>query len=80
MRAQLAMLMPPTVRWELRRGSAAPPVTLAVDSAHRAFARAIRHVWGVAPAVLRSGGSIPLVHELAVRHGVPTVLTRVRPP
>ncbi len=74
--ADLEASMPPTVRWRLRLRSATPPVALDVgDPAHRAVARAIRRVWGVEPAVLRSGGSIPLAHELAVRHRVPTVLT-----
>lgn len=75
-RARLAELIPPTVRWRLTRHSATPPVLLASgDAASRAFARACRRVWGVPPARLRSGGSIPLAHDLAVRHGVPTLLT-----
>jgi acetylornithine deacetylase/succinyl-diaminopimelate desuccinylase-like protein len=75
-RERIAALVPPGVRHGVRRHSAGAPVLLdARDDAHRAVARAVRSVWGVAPAVLRSGGSIPLAHLLAVTHAVPTVLT-----
>jgi acetylornithine deacetylase/succinyl-diaminopimelate desuccinylase-like protein len=75
LRARLRTLMPPTVRWELTRVSASPPVLLnRGDVAHEAAARACRRIWRRAPAVLRSGGTIPLVDLIARRYGVPTVL------
>jgi acetylornithine deacetylase/succinyl-diaminopimelate desuccinylase-like protein len=75
LRARLARLMPSTVRWRLRRASASSPVLLdSRDAAHRAAATACRRVWHRGPAILRSGGSIPLVDLIARRHGVPTVL------
>jgi acetylornithine deacetylase/succinyl-diaminopimelate desuccinylase-like protein len=73
--ARLRALMPPTVRWRLERESASRPVLLnSRDVAHQAAARACGRIWRRAPALLRSGGSIPLVDLLARRYAVPTVL------
>jgi acetylornithine deacetylase/succinyl-diaminopimelate desuccinylase-like protein len=73
--ARLRALMPPTVRWQLRRESASRPVLLnSRDVAHQAAARACLQVWRREPALLRSGGSIPLVDLLARHWAVPTVL------
>jgi acetylornithine deacetylase/succinyl-diaminopimelate desuccinylase-like protein len=66
---------PPGVRWQLRlrRGSRAVrlPTTHPV---FRAARQAVRDVWGVAPRLLISGGSIRAVEVLYHRLGLPVVV------
>jgi acetylornithine deacetylase/succinyl-diaminopimelate desuccinylase-like protein len=59
----------------LRRRSAARPVLLDPrDPVLRAAARAYRRGYGVAPRLVRSGGTIPVVDILRRRLGVPVAL------
>ncbi len=63
------------MRLELALRSASPAVLLPVeDPALGAAARALRAAYGARPALLRSGGSIPLVGQLHRRLGAPVVL------
>ncbi|GIH15901.1 M20/M25/M40 family metallo-hydrolase [Rugosimonospora africana] len=72
---RIRALARPGTRAELTVASAAPPVELPVSGPVVAAARAAcRHGFGVEPVLLRAGGTIPAVYELAVRRGVPTVL------
>lgn len=60
---------------EITMLSAAPPGRIAADAAAVLLGLdAFEEVLGVRPLLVRSGGAIPLVSELAAR-GVPTVLT-----
>jgi acetylornithine deacetylase/succinyl-diaminopimelate desuccinylase-like protein len=74
-REDLARRAPATVRASFRARSRARPVL--VDPAHPlmdAAVAACRHGFGVRPAFLRSGGTIPAVGSLCELLGVPTVL------
>ena len=60
---------------EVTRLSAAPPGLIPADAPAVVLGLdAFEEVLGVRPLLVRSGGAIPLVSELAAR-GVPTVLT-----
>ncbi len=75
-RRYVAARLPPGVRAAVRVRSAAPPVLL--DRRHPAFraaAAALAHGFGMAPAFLRSGGTIPVAGLLRAALGVPVVLT-----
>ncbi|TJZ54099.1 M20 family dipeptidase [Streptomyces piniterrae] len=63
------------VRVRLRRLSAAPPVELPTRGpAVEAAVAALRQGFGRRPVLLRSGGTIPVVAELARRRDLPVVL------
>jgi len=73
-RRHLATLVPPTVRMRLGTLSMARPATL--DPRHPALAaaaRACERAFGVPPALLRSGGTIPALHGFHAELGVPVV-------
>jgi acetylornithine deacetylase/succinyl-diaminopimelate desuccinylase-like protein len=74
-RRYVAALVPPGVRAAVRVRSATPGVVF--DRNHPAFriaAAALRHGFGVEPAFLRSGGTIPVARLLRDALGVPVVL------
>ncbi len=65
---------PPGCRWELIDHSGGPPATVATDSeALRAAAGAIERACGVAPAMIKSGGSIPVAGMLKEHLGLETI-------
>ncbi len=71
--------MPGGVTCRVVRHGASLPVRLdAGDALHRTIATACTRVWGRAPAVLRSGGSIR-AGELFSRAGLPTALLGFAP-
>jgi acetylornithine deacetylase/succinyl-diaminopimelate desuccinylase-like protein len=75
LRAHVARVVPPGVRWSLQRGSAALPAV--IDRSHpamRAAEAAYRRGFGVEATFVRSGGTIPIVGLLERTLGVPTVL------
>lgn len=75
LRRRLSALVPATVRATLEVHSASRPVLLAPeDAGHRAARSACKRVWGREPVLLRSGGSIPLVAQLAERGIAPVLL------
>ncbi len=75
LRAHLAARVPAGLRLELALRGASPALVLpAGDPALAAAARALRVTYGSWPALLRSGGSIPLVGQLHRRLGAPVVL------
>jgi acetylornithine deacetylase/succinyl-diaminopimelate desuccinylase-like protein len=74
-RRHLARITPPTVRSSVRTLSRAPPVI--IDPRHpamRAAAIAYRKGFGAAPALVRSGGTIPILDAFQRCLGIPTVL------
>jgi len=65
---------PPGCRWEMIDHSGGPPATVATDSAPlRAAASAIERACGVPPAMIKSGGSIPVAGMLKERLGLETI-------
>jgi acetylornithine deacetylase/succinyl-diaminopimelate desuccinylase-like protein len=75
LRDHLARLIPPTVSWRLEVGSAAPPVV--IDARHpavQAAMRAYRAGFGAEPVLVRSGGTIPVVHTFGEALAAPVVL------
>jgi acetylornithine deacetylase/succinyl-diaminopimelate desuccinylase-like protein len=71
----LARRLDGRVAWKLRRNAAAYPAL--IDRSHpamRAAAVAYRRGFGAAPALVRSGGTIPVVSTLEELFGIPTVL------
>jgi acetylornithine deacetylase/succinyl-diaminopimelate desuccinylase-like protein len=75
LRRHVAASAPAASGVELRRRSASPPFL--VDARHPAMvaaARACRRGFGAAPALVRSGGSIPAAGLLQRALGVPVVL------
>jgi acetylornithine deacetylase/succinyl-diaminopimelate desuccinylase-like protein len=71
----LARRIPPTIRAALRVHQSSWPALL--DPRHpamRAAASAYRRGFGSGPVLLRSGGSIPVVHLFQRQLGIPTVL------
>jgi acetylornithine deacetylase/succinyl-diaminopimelate desuccinylase-like protein len=71
----VAAATPPGVRAGLRVTAMTRPALIRTDGrAMRAAARAVERVWGVSPALLRSGGTIPAVAQLHQRFGMPAVL------
>jgi acetylornithine deacetylase/succinyl-diaminopimelate desuccinylase-like protein len=80
LRRHLAARMPQAVRAVLRTLSAAKPAL--VDPRHPALRAAIRactRAFGVTPALLRSGGTIPALHGFDSLLGVPTVMLGFAP-
>jgi acetylornithine deacetylase/succinyl-diaminopimelate desuccinylase-like protein len=74
-RRQIARLTPPTVRAEIRTISGAKPALVNPDHpAMRAAALAYSKGFGTRPALLRSGGTIPVVTAFQQILGAPTVL------
>jgi acetylornithine deacetylase/succinyl-diaminopimelate desuccinylase-like protein len=76
LRARLSTLVPPGFTLRVREaGRASRPATIDPDNrALRAAAEALRRAFGRAPALLRSGGTIPIVADLQRLFGAPTVL------
>lgn len=65
---------PPGCRWELIDHHGGPGVTVPIDSPHLASAgRAIKKATGKAPALIKSGGSIPVAGMLKKRLGIDTI-------
>jgi acetylornithine deacetylase/succinyl-diaminopimelate desuccinylase-like protein len=78
---QLARAVPSTARWTLRTTSSARPAL--VDRRHRvmrAAAQACAAGFGVRPAFLRMGGTIPVVSAFQQSLDAPTVLMGFAPP
>jgi len=74
-RRHVAHVVPPAVRVEVRRLLTARPASVSrYHPAVRAAAAACRDGFGVPPAFLRLGGSIPIVDTFKRALGVPTVL------
>jgi acetylornithine deacetylase/succinyl-diaminopimelate desuccinylase-like protein len=74
-RAHVARAMPPDVAWRMEtRVFAAPALLDRRHPAMRVAARAYRAGFGEAPAMLRMGGTIPVVPLLGSILGVPTVV------
>ncbi len=74
-RAHLARLVPPTMGARVCVHQRSWPVLIDPRGpAFRAAAAAYRRGFGVAPVLLRSGGSIPVVHLFQRMLGIPTVL------
>ena len=72
--AWLEARTPPGCRWEMIDHSGGPPATVATDSpALRAAAGAIERACGVAPALIKSGGSIPVAGLLKRHLGLETI-------
>ena len=74
-RRHVERAVPAAARAEVRRRSASPPVL--IDTRHPALAAAARAClrgFGAAPALVRSGGSIPAVAQLQRALGAPVVL------
>jgi acetylornithine deacetylase/succinyl-diaminopimelate desuccinylase-like protein len=66
---------PPGCRWEITNLSGGPPGTVRTDSPHlEAARRALEKAAGVAPALIKSGGSIPVVGLLKSILGLETIL------
>jgi acetylornithine deacetylase/succinyl-diaminopimelate desuccinylase-like protein len=65
---------PPGCRWELADLHGGPPATVKTDSAPlAAAARAMERATGVRPALIRSGGSIPVAGLLRSILGIETI-------
>ncbi|MFI4897863.1 MAG: M20/M25/M40 family metallo-hydrolase [Phycisphaerales bacterium JB059] len=72
--AWLGERTPPGCRWELIDHSGGPPATVATDSeALRAAAGAMERACGVRPAMIKSGGSIPVAGLLKEKLGLETI-------
>jgi acetylornithine deacetylase/succinyl-diaminopimelate desuccinylase-like protein len=74
-RAHVARIVPSTIRASVRTLSGAKPAV--VDPRHPAMAAAAfayRKGFGEAPALLRSGGTIPILSTFQQALGIPTVL------
>jgi acetylornithine deacetylase/succinyl-diaminopimelate desuccinylase-like protein len=77
----LARITPPGVRCSVRRGSSARPAVMERNHpfVHAAVAACVAG-FGKTPALLRMGGSIPVVSAFQRLLGVPTVLLGFAPP
>jgi acetylornithine deacetylase/succinyl-diaminopimelate desuccinylase-like protein len=74
--AYLKQNVPPTVSWEVRQlAGGASFICDPASPAHTALSAALTSVWGVAPILSRSGGSVPVASDLQELLGVPSVLT-----
>jgi acetylornithine deacetylase/succinyl-diaminopimelate desuccinylase-like protein len=75
LRRHVASAAPPSVGASLRTTIRVPPVVVDPrDPAVRAASRAYVRGFGVAPAIVRSGGSIPVVSAIHRSLGIPVVL------
>jgi acetylornithine deacetylase/succinyl-diaminopimelate desuccinylase-like protein len=75
LRSYLERIAPGTDGWKIRVHSKAKPVV--IDRSHRAIKAAelaYQKAFGAPPALVRSGGSIPVVALLKEKLGIPTVL------
>jgi len=74
--AYLEQQVPPTISYELVQLAQGPSFICDPTSpAHIALSGALSEVWGVAPVLSRSGGSVPVASDLQELLGVPSVLT-----
>jgi acetylornithine deacetylase/succinyl-diaminopimelate desuccinylase-like protein len=74
-RSHIVSVSPPQVRVTIKRLSAARPVVLDPRTpAMKAAGLAYREVFGKAPTLLRSGGTVPVVEYFARQWKLPTVL------
>lgn len=72
--AWLRQRTPPGCRWEMIDHSGGPPATVATDSpALLAAKAALEKASGVAPAMIKTGGSIPVAGILKSRLGLETI-------
>jgi len=63
-RAYLKKICPPTVRLEIKSGHGAVPYIMSPrDVKAQAGVRALESAFGVAPVLIREGGSIPIVNQ-----------------
>ncbi len=68
--------VPPTITYELiELGAGGAYLCDPTSPAHTAMAGALTDVWGVAPVLSRSGGSVPVANELRELLGMDSVLT-----
>ncbi len=75
LRAYIASLIPPGIRWELKASHSSPGVVVSRDSPYvQAAARAIAAGFGTEPVFIREGGSIPVVNTFYDQLGVDTLL------
>ncbi|TVQ31839.1 MAG: M20/M25/M40 family metallo-hydrolase [Phycisphaeraceae bacterium] len=66
---------PPGCRWEFHDHGGGPPATVSTDSPHlQAALRALEKASNVKPAIIRSGGSIPVVGLFKQIIGLDTIL------
>lgn len=66
---------PPGCRWEIKYLSGGAPATVATDSSHLTAARrALKAASGVDAALIKSGGSIPVVGLIKTKLGMDTIL------
>ncbi len=73
--AHLKKLCPPTVRLKIEVGHKGEPYLVSPTSAQaQAALRALRAAWGCEPALVREGGSIPIVNDFKRILGVDTLL------
>ena len=74
-RAWLDARTPPGCRWEFHDHSGGPPATTPTDSPYlQAASRALERAAGKQPALIKSGGSIPVVGLFKQLAGLETVL------
>ena len=74
--AYLSANAPDSVRWSLSEISLGDPFLCDPQSpAHRAFAAALRDVWGTDPVLARIGGSVPVAADLDRLLGITSVLS-----
>jgi acetylornithine deacetylase/succinyl-diaminopimelate desuccinylase-like protein len=74
-KAYIASITPPTVRSEVKLHSAGSPALVDLHTpAMQAAVRAYERGWGATPIFAREGGSIPVVADLKVELGLPSIL------
>ncbi|HEY3217384.1 MAG TPA: dipeptidase [Candidatus Eisenbacteria bacterium] len=73
--AQVKKLAPPGVTVRLKDLHAAPPFLTSPDHPMlRAAGAALQRAWGKPPAMIREGGSIPVMATFQQTHGLPCIL------
>jgi acetylornithine deacetylase/succinyl-diaminopimelate desuccinylase-like protein len=76
LKSYLEQKLPSTVRWELLSLNGGYPSVVKTDSPiTHALAEALETVWGVPAVFKREGGSIPIVEDIKVILGIPSILT-----
>lgn len=74
-RAHLARVCPPEVRMEIELEQGGEPFLCDPHSQDgQAARRALQRIWGVEPALIREGGSIPILHTLRKALGAEILL------
>jgi acetylornithine deacetylase/succinyl-diaminopimelate desuccinylase-like protein len=74
-KAYITSITPPTVRSEVKLHSAGSPALVDLHTpAMQAAVRAYERGWGATPIFAREGGSIPVVADLKVELGLPSIL------